>query len=198
VKRTFALAAALTMASGGATVPLTAASVPVPTLIAGSSVCSATPAGGIAPAEPSNYYAIELVSTRRVPGTGSGTGSAQLTFARSPFGVSLSPTGSYQYTVDVSVSRVRPPRNGVLAVWVASADLDDVRLLGVLDDTFRIQGQSEWNKFLVIVSLEQQADLGDRWKGPIVMRGMSRSGMMHTMAGHGAFQSEPCAKYGYK
>jgi hypothetical protein len=29
------------------------------------------------------------------------------------------------------------------------------------------------------------------------MRGMSRSGMMHTMAGHGPFQQENCARYGY-
>jgi len=35
------------------------------------------------------------------------------------------------------------------------------------------------------------------WTGPVVMRGMSRSGLMHTMAGHGAFEQENCAAYGY-
>ena len=37
----------------------------------------------------------------------------------------------------------------------------------------------------------------ERWSGPIVFRGMSRSGMMHTMVGHGALQKENCAAYGY-
>ena len=36
------------------------------------------------------------------------------------------------------------------------------------------------------------------WTGPIVIRGMSRSGMMHTMAGHGPFEEENCAAYGYE
>jgi hypothetical protein len=35
------------------------------------------------------------------------------------------------------------------------------------------------------------------WTGPIVFRGMSRSGMMHTMVGHGALQMENCSSYGY-
>ena len=38
---------------------------------------------------------------------------------------------------------------------------------------------------------------GAMWTGPVVSRGMSRSGLMHTMAGHGPFETEPCAVYGY-
>lgn len=38
----------------------------------------------------------------------------------------------------------------------------------------------------------------DMWSGPVVLRGMSRSGMMHTMAGHGPFEQENCAAYGYE
>ena len=67
----------------------------------------------------------------------------------------------------------------------------------MLDDTHRIQGEAGWNKFLVVVSLEEEPEAVERWSGPIVLRGMSRSGMMHTMAGHGPFASEPCATYGY-
>ena len=56
----------------------------------------------------------------------------------------------------------------------------------------------DWNQFLVVVSLEPSADqIGARWSGPIVMRGLSRSGFMHTMAGHGPFEEENCAAYGY-
>ncbi|MDE2875730.1 MAG: hypothetical protein OXU69_07275 [Gemmatimonadota bacterium] len=32
----------------------------------------------------------------------------------------------------------------------------------------------------------------------VVIRGMSRSGMTHTMAGHGPFEEENCAAYGYE
>jgi hypothetical protein len=149
--------------------------------------------------EPPEYYAIELVPTGRVPGTGSSEGLAQVTFARSPFGVALSPTGAYVQALDIRLRRMRPTVSGVLAVWAASADLRETALLGVLGDELRLQGTVAWNKFLVVVSLEPSAeDLGVRWQGPIVMRGMSRSGMMHTLAGHGPFEAESCLKYGYK
>ena len=55
-----------------------------------------------------------------------------------------------------------------------------------------------WNKFLVFVTLEPAEATGEaRWQGPVVMRGLSRSGLMHTMAGHGPYEQEPCAVYGY-
>jgi hypothetical protein len=158
-------------------------------------VCSAPAQTGAPP----SYYAIELVPTRRVPGTGAAVGRGHATFTPSPFGVSVAPGGSYLYSLDVRVEKLQPRRSGVFAVWTADADLEQVKLLGVLDESMRIQGQVNWNKFLVVISLEASEEAtGDRWDGPIVMRGMSRSGMMHTMAGHGAFEGEPCVKYGYK
>ena len=51
---------------------------------------------------------------------------------------------------------------------------------------------------IVVITLEAADDpAATRWSGPIVFRGMSRSGMMHTMVGHGALQQENCAAYGY-
>jgi hypothetical protein len=97
------------------------------------------------------------------------------------------------------VTGLRPRRDGVYVAWTASSDLQDVERLGVLDDAGGLEATVAWNKFLVIVSFERSAEaLPDRWQGPIVMRGMSRSGLMHTMAGHGAYQGEACAKYGYR
>jgi hypothetical protein len=62
-----------------------------------------------------------------------------------------------------------------------------------------LTGRVEWNKFLLIITAEAPGETpGDRWQGPVVMRGMSRSGMMHTMAGHGPFELESCLKYGYR
>jgi hypothetical protein len=144
------------------------------------------------------YYGIEMVPTRRVPGTGNAVGVGKVMFARSPFGVSVTPDGTYVYDLSLSLERLKAPRNGVLTAWVTTSDLSKIDRLGALDDEFRVDGRVEWNRFLVVVTLEPTAEPTDRWQGPIVLRGMSRSGMMHTMAGHGPFEKEPCAKYGFR
>lgn len=148
--------------------------------------------------EPPAYYAIELVTTRKVPGTGLAEGTADVTHAASPFSVALAPDGSYTYDVHIQLRKMRPPRRGVLVAWVTTREVDQVRRMGALDENLRARGRVEWNKFLVVVTLEAEDDPEqETWSGPIAFRGMSRSGMMHTMAGHGAFQQENCAQYGY-
>ena len=152
-----------------------------------------------APRVPGEYYAIDLVPTGRVPGTAGAEGKAMSAFARSPFGIAVAPGGAYRHDLDIRVNGLRPRRDGVYVAWTASSDLQEVARLGVLDESGGLRATVAWNKFLVIVSLERSADgLPDRWQGPIVMRGMSRSGLMHTMAGHGAYEGEPCVKYGYR
>ncbi len=145
--------------------------------------------------DPPAYYRIDLITTRKVTGTRLATGTADVTYVPSPFGVSISPRGTYVYDLDIRINKIKSPVEGAYAVWISSSDLKTVRLLGTLDQDFRIQGRVDLNKYLVVVSLE--TELGDRWSGPIVLRGMSRSGLMHTMAGHGPFQTENCAVYGY-
>jgi hypothetical protein len=148
---------------------------------------------------PGEYYAIDLVPTGRVPGTAGAEGKAMSAFARSPFGVAVAAGGSYRHDLDIRVNGLRPRRDGVYVAWTASSDLEEVERLGVLDESGGLRATVAWNKFLVIVSFERSDDaLPDRWQGPIVLRGMSRSGLMHTMAGHGAYEGEPCAKYGYR
>ncbi|MBU21530.1 MAG: hypothetical protein CL476_00240 [Acidobacteria bacterium] len=151
-----------------------------------------------APLLPSQYYGIEMVTTRRVPGTGRATGAGTVAFARSPFGVAVSPSGAYVYDLSLSVDRIKAPRRGAYTAWAVSPDLDDVVRLGVLEEGQSVSGRVAWNKFLVVVTLEPSAEPTDSWQGPVVMRGMSRSGMMHTLAGHGPYENEPCLKYGFK
>ena len=145
------------------------------------------------------YYALNLVGTKNIPGMGLAAGRAEVSLApSSPFSVSLALDGSYQYDVRVTLERMRRPRSGVLVGWVTTTDLVHVQRLGVLDENLQVGGTTSWNRFLVVISLEADDDhLAERWTGPIAFRGMSRSGMMHTMAGHGAFQQENCAAYGY-
>lgn len=159
-----------------------------------------TPVGIAAAATgPSDYYAIELVPTRRVPGTGLSKGVAYQTAVQSPFfGVALAPNGEYLHDLDIQVEGLKPLDNGSYVAWVTDADVQEIVRIGALDESLRARGQVAWNKFLVVVTREPGDEPGDTWQGPIVMRGMSRSGRMHTMAGHGPFQTEPCAKYGFR
>ena len=145
------------------------------------------------------YYAVDLVTTKKLPGTGRAFGTGHVTYARSPFGVALAPDGSYLYDVTLQLSEMKAPPSGTLVAWITTPQVDRIQRLGALDDDLSVRGQVAWNKFLVVVTWEASDDAGaEAWSGPIVMRGMSRSGMMHTMAGHGPFQQELCANYGYR
>ena len=182
-----ALAGALAVA---ATVAATAES----RRVAGSPAQAAVLFGECGP----DYYRFPMVSTRRVPGTGNAAGVGEVAFAKSPFGVSLTPDGSYLYDFTVRFERLRLPRNGAYVVWTTTPELDRIVLAGELADPAAFSGKVAWNKFLVVVTLEPEFDPeATVWTGPIVIRGMSRSGMMHTMAGHGPFEQENCAAYGY-
>lgn len=146
-----------------------------------------------------DYYSIELVTTKNIPGTGLATGRADLSVPdSSPFSVSILPDGSYEYSIHVSLERMKTPTQGQLVAWVTTREVDEVERLGKLDENLKVSGKVAWNKFLVVITLEpNQNHTQSMWAGPIVFRGMSRSGMMHTMVGHGVLQQENCAAYGY-
>ena len=187
---------------GAAAVPVAeAVAVPVAEVPAPAPPFSPTPAVCLAlsvPIDPPVYYGFPIVSTRRLPGTGQATGAGLITFVPSPFGLALAADGSYVYDLILASERLAPPREGVYVAWVTTPSLDRVRLVGALDEQGAIRGTVQWNKFLVVITLEPRLDPeATTWSGPIVMRGMSRSGMMHTMAGHGPFETENCALYGY-
>lgn len=145
------------------------------------------------------YYSFELVTTKNIPGTGLATGTVEASVsADSPFSIQLSPDGSYTYDLHVSLDRMRAPRQGRLVAWVTTAEIDHIERMGALDEHLQTSGRVDWNKYIVVITLEPSDDPDqDIWTGPIVMRGMSRSGMMHTMVGHGALQEENCAAFGY-
>lgn len=149
--------------------------------------------------ERSDYYAVELVPTRSVPGTQRSRGIAEVRPPESPFGMAVTADGSYVYDLEVRLEGLRAPPRGAYVGWVAPPDLTSIARLGTFDEALALRGRVAFNKFLVIVTLEPSPDdEADRWQGPIVMRGMSRSGLMHTMIGHGPLAQEPCAKYGFE
>ena len=144
------------------------------------------------------YYKIDLVPTKRVPAARRAVGAAHLSFTPSPFAVSVSPKGHYAYDLNIQIDNLGAAPGGVYVGWISTPSLGEIVRLGRLSRAGSVSGRVSWNKFLVIVTLEPYVEPGEeRWRGPVVMRGMSRSGLMHTMAGHGPFQQEPCAVYGY-
>jgi len=93
---------------------------------------------------------------------------------------------------------MKTPPEGQLVAWVTTTEIDRVERIGSLDENLKASGRVTWNKFLVVITLEPDNNPEQlMWSGPIVFRGMSRSGMMHTMVGHGALQQENCTAYGY-
>lgn len=165
----------------------------------GSDEVRATPAvpAALLGADDPEFYAIELVTTERVGGVADASGTAFVHFGTSPFGVSVSGDGSYAYDVRVEVAGL-PERDGAFVAWVARTDLTEMRKIGSLDADGRAEGRVAWNKFLVIVTLETEAsEEAEQWTGPVVLRGISRSGLMHTEAGHGPFEEAICMALAY-
>jgi hypothetical protein len=142
-----------------------------------------TPAACFLPPE-----VVALQSTQSAPG---GRGSMTLLMKNSPYGVSVDADGHYAYEVIVEVTRLRRRGGASYVVWAATPELDQVAKLGALGDGSRVTGTVSWNKFLVFVSEETSPD-GETWSGPILLTGLSPSGRMHTMAGHGPFEDVDC------
>lgn len=115
-------------------------------------------------------------------------GWMELTFARSPYGVTVSPEGKYVYDLVLGVRSRRNSENRTLVAWATTRDLDEVVKLGVLDGEMRVTGQVDWTKFLVLVT-EEASESVETWQGSILLSGMSPSGRMHTMRGHGIFEA---------
>jgi len=157
----------------------------------GSAVCTAL-------AEPPAYYAISLVPTRQVVGTGRATGLAQMTFDRSPFGVELAADGSYRATLGVEVAHLPSIDDHEFVAWATTPSIDRIARIGILDEDGATTGPVAWNKFLVVITMEPVGYAEETsWSGPVILRGMSRSGRMHTMAGHGPFEQLECRTFGY-
>ena len=136
----------------------------------------------------------ELVSLRPTQSAPGSRGSMTLTQPTSPFGVTVNPVGNHVYDVTVQVDQLRRRRGAVYVVWAAMPELDEYIQLGALGASNTLTAPLAWNKFMVFVSEEANVEV-ERWKGPILLTGLSPSGRMHTMAGHGPFEDVSCQQY---
>jgi len=119
------------------------------------------------------------------------TGTATLTPARSPFGLATTKDGYFIFEIEVEAP-VLPPASSFKAgattyvAWVTTAQLDRIERLGALVPGAKTKGRVAMNKFMVVVTAEPGVS-GDRWTGPIVMRGNSASSYLTNFSGHTMF-----------
>ncbi len=134
---------------------------------------------------------VRLSGTQSAPGS---RGSMVLTQPGSPFEITVDADGFQTFDIEIQVDQLRRRNGAVYVVWAAKPELDEYVQLGTLPEDNRLVGQVAWNQFLVFVSEEASADV-ERWQGPIVLTGLSPSGRLHTMAGHGPFEAMNCQLY---
>lgn len=140
-----------------------------------------------------SLYRIDLAATERAPGA---KGVARLRPAATPFGLPVSVEGHLILEVEVSADGLPTPQSlgpyTTYVAWATTPTLEDVRRLGALTDR-PATGQVGWNKFMVFVTAEPNA-AGERWSGPVVLRGMSASGYMQNFSAHPLFNGgvPPC------
>ncbi len=149
--------------------------------------------GTSCPAGPPDPFFIRLVPTARANGA---SGEVELHFAPSPFGVTLTRDGTHDFAFEMRVEGLDPPAGTVPVAWATTPDLGTVVRLGPLAGDGSLTGRVALNKFLVFITAEADPEVG-RWTGPVLLRGSSPSGRMHSMAGHGPFAGEPCAVIGF-
>jgi len=118
-------------------------------------------------------------------------GTARLIPARSPFGVATTRDGQFVFAVEVEVPSLPPPsafgpNHVVYVAWIASAQLDRIERIGVLTPGTPLRGRVAIPKFMVVITAEPNAG-GDKWTGPIVMRGTSPSSYLTNFSGHTMF-----------
>lgn len=134
---------------------------------------------------------VRLQPTQNAPG---GRGRMVLTPAASAYGIAVDAEGRHRFHVRLEIEQLRRRQGATYVAWAATPELDGVARLGVLGPENRVEGEIAWNKFLVFVSEERAPD-GERWAGPILLTGLSPSGRMHTMAGHGPFEAVACQDF---
>ncbi len=132
------------------------------------------------------YYTFPLDPSR----SSGGSGLVKVAFSDSPFGVAMSSDGHYNYALDITTSGLPKLDAGNYVAWATPPNLAPIVRLGTLSADGRLAAAVDMNKFILIISAETTAQTA-RWSNPIMLRGISRSSLMHSFMGHGPFEG-PC------
>ena len=117
-----------------------------------------------------------------VKAAGAAIGRMHLRRAVSPFGAMVTEDGRYRYDVRLEIRNLDLDPDLYYLVWAITPDLDQRKKLGLLAQDLTARGQVDWNRFMVVVTVERSADV-ETWSGPILFSASSPSGKMQTMAG---------------
>ena len=151
------------------------------------------PGSHCVPADTTDYYSFPLRTPSSDLGGSREAGRVRVSYPPSPFGLPVDPEGRLVHRLEIAVGDDFRSRHDRLVVWVAPPELDPVRRLGSLDADGTVTGEVALNKYLVFVTEEPaDADEAGSWRGPVVLKGKSRSGRMQSAASHGALEPEPC------
>lgn len=142
---------------------------------------------------PPEYYSFELASTDKVPEFRGAMGEVSVSYPSSPFGLPVTRDGTAIHQLSIEIDAPEAPVGRVLVAWASDPTLTQIQRLGVVSPDRPGEGRIRLNKFMVFVTMESEVDAeADRWRGPIVLVGRSRSARIRSMASHGTFEAEPC------
>jgi hypothetical protein len=121
-------------------------------------------------------------------------GTAQLLFAASPFGVTVTATGVASYDIRLEVSGLPEPSSlgayTAYVAWAATTTLSEWHRLGTVRNGTTTVGQAELNKFLLVITAEADSAAPTR-TGPTVLHGPSPSTWLQAMLTHPLFRGIP-------
>lgn len=122
------------------------------------------------------------------------SGMAYLRQPWSPFGVSVDEDGYVQYELTVEVEGLPIVEGDIYQVWITTPSLDPIEPLESFAGEGSVRGATDWHQLMVVVSRERADRVvveGDRWSGPIVLRGFSAGARVTPLAQHSLFQQSP-------
>lgn len=119
-------------------------------------------------------------------------GKAVLTPAKSPFGIATTKDGFFVLEIEIQAPALPPstsfgPQLTQYVAWVADHNLETIKPVGGFEPGKTVKGRVTFNKYLVIVTAEPAGTPGERWTGPIVLRGRSPSSYLSNFSGHTMF-----------
>ncbi len=166
----------------------------------GALAFSAEPAGPARSGTREDRPASDLSCIDLLP-TGLGedaAGVVTLTRPWSPFGVTVTADGHHRHDLVAWIARLPDPTTlgpyTTFVAWATPITLGELVRLGEVREGRNELGEVAYNKYLVLVTAEASADVGER-TGPLVLRGRSPSSRMEA---HDLMALAPSAEEGFE
>ena len=124
-------------------------------------------------------------------GNAPASGLVRLRQPWSPYGVSVSKDGRVRYEVTVEVRDLPESPGSSYRVWLTTPAFDPIVQIGSVAGSGRVRGEAEGAQLVVVVSREEDGCAGERWQGPVVLRGFSPGSRVQPMGTHSPFRPSP-------